>query len=439
MRSLVVVPVLALLIGCPGNPVGPDGAGPGTSDAIPPEPGQTLVVDMGDAARTSLEANMKSNVIVVAYDPNPTKPRFDFLFDCTVDGSYGFIGTTTRSRVVKLQKEQDIGANLPLSAINPVWRVNASAEIKRGGSIDIAYFTVGQKATTRTSVSRSMLKGSCDGATHFVRAVTIGAFAVAKTGHDERKSAIDVFGIAAHANGSATASDQKTDGDPNACSSASPDADKPPPQCGAPIHIRLLKIDSKNGSEVRVDDQPCPAGFGRADDGTCTQGGPHECRMADPSDCEAQCGTGNAASCGILGYLKQYGERGVAKDEGAARGLYKKACDGGAQFGCAGLGVFFAMEGNFAEATKLFKVGCDAGNARACGNLGASYGRGEGVEKDEGRALQLFKKACGGGDANACANLGRGLQKSGDMAGAKRAYKQACDGGEQDGCSLGAQ
>jgi hypothetical protein len=421
-----------------------------TPEALPPEPGQTLVVDMGDGARTSFEAAMKTGLVVVAYAPGD-KPRFEFLFDCAVEGSYGFIATTTRSRVVKVKREQDLGANLPFSALNPTWRASIGAEMHNGASIDIAYFTVGQRTTTRTTVPRAMLKGSCDGATHFVRAVTVGAFAVARGAHNEQKSAIDIFGIAAKSGGSATASDQKTDGDPTACSSASPEAEKPPPQCGAPVHIRLVKIDEGvaefggGGASVvsGVDDAPCPAGFGRADDGSCTQGGPHECRINEASDCDAQCAAGNASSCGILGYLKQYGERGVAKDEAAARVLYKKSCDGGAQFGCAGLGVFFAIDGNFAESTKLFKVGCDAGNARACANLGTAYGLGQGVDKDEGRAIALFKKACAGGDATACTNLGRAYQKGAagapDVAAAKRAYKRACEGGDQDGCALSKQ
>ncbi len=421
-------------IGCPKAEYIP------TDAALPPEPGQTLVVDMGDAARTSLEAAMKQGIVVVAYDTNKDKPRFDFLFDCRVDGSYGFIGTSTRSRVVKLTREQDIAANLPLSAINPTLRGQVGGELHNGGAIDIAYMTVGQRTTTRTSVSRAMLQGTCDGATHAVRAATVGAFAMVKGAHDQRKAAVDIFGASASAGGSEIKSDEKRDGDPKACDAASPDADKPPAQCGAPIYLRLMKIDAVQKIDPRVDDQPCPVGYARDNDGTCTSGGgPHECKISESADCEAQCSAGNLPSCGILGFLKHYGEHGVTKDHAAARVLYKKACDGGAQFGCAGLGVFFAMEGNIAEAVRLFKVGCKAGNARACGNLGTAYGKGDGVELDERHAMELFRKACGGGDANACANLGRAYEKGAagapDMAAAMRAYKQACDGDEQDGCA----
>lgn len=430
MRRAAFVLVVGLSsTGCP------KAEAPGIAEALPPEPGQTLVVDMGDAARTSLEAAMKQGIVLVAYDAK----RFEFLFDCRVEGSYGFIGTSTRSRVVKLTREQDIAANLPLTAINPTLRGQVGGELHKGGAIDIAYMTVGQRTTTRTSVSRAMLKGTCDGATHAVRAATVGAFAMVKGAHDQRKAAVEIFGAKAAAGGAETMSDEKRDGDPKACETASPDAEKPPAQCGAPIYLRLMKIDAIEKIDPRVDDQPCPAGFARDNDGTCSSAvGPHECKRSEPQDCDAQCNAGNAASCGILGFLQHYGE-GVAKDEAAARAHYKKACDGGAQFGCAGVGVFFAMEGSFAEATKLFKVGCDAGNARACGNLGTAYGKGDGVEKDERRAMELFRKACGGGDASACANLGRAHEKGAggapDMAAAMRAYKQACDGGELDGCA----
>jgi hypothetical protein len=435
MRSVCVC-VFSLAVVVVGLTGCPDPVPPRVEEALPPEPGQTLVVDMGDGARSNLEAGMKQGLVVVRYNAT----SFDFLFNCQVDGTYGFIGTTTRSRVVKLTREQDIAANLPLSAINPTLRGQVGGELHKGGAIDIAYMTVGQRTTTRTSVSRGMLHGECDGATHVVRAATVGAFAMVKGAHDERKSAVEIFGIKAGANGAATMSDEKRDGDAKACDAATPDADKPPAQCGAPIYLRLMMIDSRERIDSRVDDQPCPTGYGRSDDGTCTKaGGPHECKMSEPNDCDAQCSVGNAASCGIFGFLKQYGGKGVAVDEAAARALYKKACDGGAQFGCAGLGVFFAKEGNFNEAVPLFKTGCDAGNARGCANLGVAYGTGQGVPRDELRAVELFKRACGGGDANACANLGRAYEKGAggtpDMAAALRAYKQACDGGEEDVCA----
>ena len=43
---------------------------------------------------------------------------------------------------------------------------------------------------------------------------------------------------------------------------------------------------------------------------------------------------------------------------------------------------------------------------RGCGKLGVMYEKGNGVEKDLGKAAELFKKACDGGEMLGCRNLG---------------------------------
>ena len=51
------------------------------------------------------------------------------------------------------------------------------------------------------------------------------------------------------------------------------------------------------------------------------------------------------------------------------------------------------------------KKACDGGNMRGCGKLGVMYEKGNGVEKDLGKAAQLYKKACDGGEMLGCRNL----------------------------------
>jgi hypothetical protein len=433
MRNIVVgtVAVLALLEGCRGVKIPEPGA------AFPTDPGEVLVVDLKPQTRTNLEAEMQRGLVVVKYTATEVK-----ILDCLMEGSYGFIGTTRRQRTVKLESASETKANLPFSAgsINAKLGVDFFNESR----IDIAAMMIGVRRTTRRDAPRELLSGAdCKDATHIVESATMGAFAMARSAKAQNKTFGEIWQIAGGHENKELADLTDKDGDLAACEKSTSKDTSPIEGCGAPIFVRLRKLETRtvNVSGVQVEDAPCATGFVRDPSGKCAENPPvHVCRIGDIVDCTAQCDRGQPESCGILGFAAHYGK---PEDKERARVLYEKACKGGAQFGCAGLGVLEKEKKNFTEALRLFTGACDAGNARGCQNLGVMYFNGEGVEARPAEGLALSRRACDGGDALACYNVGRAYEKAiggeKDLKRAAAAYERACEGGDAPSCGSAGQ
>src|SRR4051794_10082769 len=72
--------------------------------------GEPLVVDWRPEVRADLEVAMRQGVAVVSYDCKHIR----LLKDCSLEGSYGFMGITTKEQLVRLADADEIRANLPL-------------------------------------------------------------------------------------------------------------------------------------------------------------------------------------------------------------------------------------------------------------------------------------------------------------------------------------
>ena len=154
----------------PNDPTAGDALGESCSAVAPY--GQPLVVDWKPHERANLEEAMASGVAVVAYDCNSLR----LLGDCHVEGSYGTLGVSRKEEVVELESADEIKANLPTFGVKLA--ADFRAEIQRGSAINLAMILIGKRRTTVSSAGRGQLRGTCDGATHFVRGAFMGAFAM---------------------------------------------------------------------------------------------------------------------------------------------------------------------------------------------------------------------------------------------------------------------
>lgn len=403
--------------------------------------GEPLIVDWKPEQRGDLEVAMKEGIAIVSYSCEGIK----LLPDCKLDGDYGYIGMTRREQVVRLSNGDEVRANLPLSG------ASISGGLERGTTLDIAMMIVGKKRTTWDAPSIKDLKGKCDGATHFVRGATVGAFAMESGSAAKVRAAAEIFGAGAAAGSNSSKETQNRDGDVSDCQKATPDSEKAPPQCGAPIRLVLAPLAKGDAAPAQAAPQEakvesteksaCPEGLVFAD-GKCTKpeaAKSYECKPSDPADCKTQCDKGNAASCGILAEQKA-----SARDWAAASDLMKKACDGGHARSCAVLGRMTATgvagKPDLAAAIPLFQKSCDAADALGCRELGRGYLAGDApLAKDETKASGLFRQACDGGDNQGCSLLagmvqeGKGVAK--DPVKSAQLYKRACDGGLLSACA----
>jgi TPR repeat protein len=405
--------------------------------------GEPLIVDWKTEQRGDLEVAMKTGIAVVSYSCKGIK----VLPECKLDGEYGFIGMTRREQVVRLKGADEMKANLPLSG------GAIGGELQRGSTLDIAMMLVGKKRTTKDGVTKEDLQGTCDGATHFVRGAMVGAFAMSAGSEAKVRAAAEIFGVGASGGSESSKQAENRDGDVTDCKTASPDSDKAPGQCGAPVRLVLAPIvtkapagappaepaQAKKGVE-EVEKTDCPKGLVFAE-GKCAKAdaAPYECDPANADECKAQCDKGNAASCGILG-----GKLADKNDYAGATAPLKKGCDGGHARSCANLGIMMTkglgMKADVAGAIPLFEKSCQAADGVGCRELGRNYLLGNApATKDEARAAKLFKQACDGGDDDACGLLagqleeGKGVTKDRNQAG--KLYKRACDGGQIASCA----
>lgn len=408
--------------------------------------GEPLVVDWKPDQRGDLEEAMSDGLAVVEY----TCKGIRIVKGCKVEGDYGFLGMTRREQMVRLANSDEVKANLPFSG------GAIGGELGRGSTIEIAMITVGKRRTTLTDPTKGDLKGKCEGATHFVRSATVGAFAMDTGTEAKVRASAELFGVSAGGASNSAKSTKNKDGDPSDCSKAAPDSKTPPPQCGAPIRLVLEPIlappkDGAPPAEPPKEDAPklsadgeCPQGMVRAE-GKCTtpaSAPAYECKKDDFEECTQQCDKGNAVSCGTLGSMYAGGFK-TSRDAAKAVPLFKKGCDGGDFMSCVSLGdATFHGKGVSADpaaGAKLYQQGCDNGVALGCRLEGQAYLEGKGVSADPARAFAKLNQACEGGDDRGCgqaANLmvsGKGTDK--DPGKAAKLFQRACNGSEAASCN----
>lgn len=385
---------------------------------------------------------MRRGVAVVAYRGG----KLELLRDCRIDGSYGFLGMTTKEQVLRMEDADEIRANLPTTATALVGKIGASVE--QGTTLDVALVMVGVKSTTWHQATARDLRGDCARASHFVRAATVGAFAM-QTGSRGRAAAVaEIFGIGGGASGASTKHVRSQDGALDACRQARPDSDTAPAQCGALLKLRLTPIGYKaklvekaNASAQVLADNPCPAPLVHID-GKCaspTRAKGPACKFGDGAACESACRVGDAHACGQLGVMFALG-RGVPRDARRARTVLEIACRGGSAAACTQLGLLIAVGGPrmLGESAKAFAAGCDGGNGEGCGRLGNLFLTGDGVAHDPHKAAILLDRGCRGGFRDACSDLGvlylGGSALRPNQGLSARLFKLACDGKNPSGC-----
>jgi TPR repeat protein len=441
--------------------------------------GRPLVVDWRPEQRGDLEVVMGQGIAVVSYDCH----GLELLPDCMVQGSYGFKGVVLKQQLIRLEDADEVRANLPLTGDSLALKIGA--DFAAGTTLDLATALVGNLTATRYEVARSALTGRCEGATHFVRGANIGAFVMQTGERAKLTSAVKIFNAGVDGASASRKVARTEDGSLSSCMQSTPDAAKPPTNCGALVRVHLLPLSAAEPSvatpqpaakkEVEVD---CPEGLA-ARDGKCAKivaADKHECAPDDAADCEAQCSKDQKVSCARLarslakrgsdpatqtrvtdllskacgpeapGACSDLAIAGLTKNstgfELEASRLFEQACKLGEPNGCFNLGnLYYAGRGvtlDKARSFSLFEQACNAGKAAGCINAGNMYDDGEGVAADPQKAFTLFKKACEGNEALGCSNLaymlGEGRGTPADQSAASQTYERACALGSAKGC-----
>lgn len=403
-----------------------------------------LVVDWSADERVDLEAAMQGSVVVVKYDC----PGIEILPGCTVEGSYAYAGVSRKEQVVQMTNMDEVRANIPMSS------GSVGGEIQSGRAIDLATVLVGRRSTTVNYLTEGTLVGQCEGATHFVRSASLGAFSMGTGSVGNAAVMGEMFGVGASASSNSERNTTNTDGNLEACRDSKPGADTPPGECQAPVRIELMPIakgelgagnkEALEATKKPVADNPCLPGYVFAA-GMCSR--PSEdlatiCEPGDESDCEAQCEKGSAESCLNLGRL-------LAEDRRSDHAMipYKKACEAEQWEACTALGekVYYDIDTEkplspetIKLAFDLLTLGCDGGHGYGCELRGDMLSDADLKMVDEGAAFSAYDRACDLGSSFGChAAAERQLKGQGipaDVRAGLATLLRSCQGGSSDEC-----
>lgn len=426
-----------------------------------------LVMQWPTAARADIESAMQDGIVVINYSCSGIK----VLQDCRVDGEYGYRAITPKTDEALIEGRDNIGASFGGGAFA------VSGNIDRAAKLDLSYMLVGKRATTRSSVYRDELEGEdfCKGATHFVKRVDIGAWAMVSGKGVTAGLAAKVMGQGVEAASNSKEMRAKTDGDPNSCKGATREDPTPPGGCGALIRVTMAPIKSAGGPSKADsitnrgldDDAGCPEGFSFSSDGMCVQDGGDEavlCSEDDEADCKKQCLAGSDESCNRYANQLMYPEGQESSEEDLKAALpkikavlerQKEAClqsDQPSSCMLVAAHIFAPVDADDKEAMvvalkELVPYGnqaCVAGEPKACGLMRIALGNPQtsaalGFEETSYR--KMLARGCAGGGAVPCGQLAfehavGGQQFDRDPAKALKMAKEACLGDFAPACLL---
>lgn len=355
-----------------------------------PARAETLLVDLHAKDRLNLEEAMETGIPVAAYSCEGLR----VLSGCKLGGGYRYVGVSRKEEAMQLAGVDELQVNLPFSG------GKVGSDIERSSTLDVALVLVGKRTALREQASPGELVGACEGATHFVRSASIGAYALATGAKGHVKSVAEIFGVGASGQSTSTTAKKNRDGDMAACMASSPSLATPPEQCRSPIGIELVMIapraqeapaDAEKGKkQARV--PGCPEGLRRAA-GKCTSDAStvHTCAPDSLEECEAECGRGSGDSCTHLGLLLE--------NRGDPRAIsvgpdnpFEKGCAKNSPLACHHL----AMVGRAGERRERFeRMACDAGVGAACEQLAK-------LVKDARERSELIMRACRLGESEIC-------------------------------------
>lgn len=436
--------------------------------------GEPLVVDLKSSERSDLEIAMKDGVVVVGFDCKSLK----IAKGCAAPGSYRFAGVTRKEDVVRMQNQDEMAANLPLTG------ASMSASMKRGSTLDLALVTVGKRRTTVSELTRADLKGTCESATHVVRGVYIGAFALATGTEGEARAVAQIFGAGGSAGSAAGRKTEARDGDLEACRKATADANEPPQDCAAITRLELVplvneKTDRETAEQKKStggDDSlqvACSNGFDW-DGKKCVKAGSSKIARACDRDtgtkdeCAKACDGGSGESCFTLAVYATQEPRKLTMPDGTSKTvrysdpkpdvlLVEKACSLGYAMGCSRAASLYANQAYAPKATdaekkaafersaKLVVSACDLGESYSCQSLASYHDPNTpehiGITKSVDKLVAYVRRACDLGSGFSCGRLGDmhrdGKNAKEDSKLAIAAYERQCSSGgyvDGDGC-----
>ena len=211
-----------------------------------------FVVEWDGTDISSFEAYASNDIVVVHYEGCDLK----VLDRCRNDSVRGSLGayravdwTSGSLETIDIASEMDLYAKLPLGV------ASLSGRVQGGEKFHMEYYVAGTRSATRDAVYREDLAKipSCKGATHFVYAYNLGAFALGSSASLATNAEGSLYGFGGSVDKKNARNAEKKGGDLGTCKSNSATEVE---GCKSPIRLTLHAIEETANPDVAAAKAP---------------------------------------------------------------------------------------------------------------------------------------------------------------------------------------
>ena len=229
---------LYVSLGCAASPAGRLAITPGMED-IPAtkclgtkNKGKPLVVDWHASERGDLETAARNNLVVVKYDGC----QMQVMSHCEANGNYDYAAFQPKQDRVRITDANQLYSSVPMGA------AKLEAKLASSGELGVDTTLVGKYRSDRSRVELSELNGDCEGATHLVTGMTIGAFEFFARAKAEIGAGVKVANSGASGDSRANREVISRDGDRKRCEEANSEDAAPPEGCSSLVRLEVSPI-----------------------------------------------------------------------------------------------------------------------------------------------------------------------------------------------------
>jgi len=129
-----------------------------------------------------------------------------------------------------------------LDAAMPIHGARLEARLEQKQKLEVAMTIVGMYESEARSWRAADLTGDCDGATHVIAALTVGAFELSASGGVSAGASATVLGAGVEAHRDGQKEVLHRDGSKDACAKTTAGAAAPPYECGALLRVEVEPI-----------------------------------------------------------------------------------------------------------------------------------------------------------------------------------------------------
>ena len=193
-----------------------------------------LVVEWTAPDRAALESQARQAPLVVHY----TGCDMEVLRRCKAPPkyAYGYTAITPKDETVTISSADELYASIPVHA------ASFEGKLAQSGQLRAEMTIVGEFGVSATPPSVDQLKGECDGATHVVTALVVGAFAFSAGSSKSAGASASILGAGAGAKSERASETLSKDGDVASCAASKRGDQQPPDSCGALLRLELAAI-----------------------------------------------------------------------------------------------------------------------------------------------------------------------------------------------------